>query len=176
MPEVELLGTLVWSERRPLQNTMRVQVRVSSYVYIVKKCGAPPNRMRHRTRHYGERDDGRLIPLNHTFRFCQGLYNAGKIMLELTGQNFETEVLQNQPLPVLVLWGAAMDINSNKIVLQMMKLDATKVKIARVDINKSPDLVMKYSVRDVPLVVLFIEGLALEQDTKLSDVILQQVT
>jgi hypothetical protein len=35
---------------------------------------------------------------------------------------------------------------------------------------------MKYSVRDVPLVVLFIEGLALEQDTKLSDVILQQVT
>jgi len=97
-------------------------------------------------------------------------------MLELTGQNFETEVLQNQPLPVLVLWGAAMDINSNKIVLQMMKLDATKVKIARVDINKSPDLVMKYSVRDVPLVVLFIEGLALEQDTKLSDVILQQVT
>jgi thioredoxin-like negative regulator of GroEL len=97
-------------------------------------------------------------------------------MLELTGQNFETEVLQNQPLPVLVLWGAAMDINSNKIVLQMMKLDATKVKIARVDINKSPDLVMKYSVRDVPLVVLFIEGLALEQDTKLSDAILQQVT
>jgi thioredoxin-like negative regulator of GroEL len=75
-----------------------------------------------------------------------------------------------------VLWGAAMDINSNKIVLQMMKLDATKVKIARVDINKSPDLVMKYSVRDVPLVVLFIEGLALEQDTKLSDAILQQVT
>ena len=97
-------------------------------------------------------------------------------MLELTGQNFETEVLQNQPLPVLVLWGAAMDINSNKIALQMMKLDATKVKTARVDINKSPDLVMKYSVRDVPLVVLFIEGLALEQDTKLSDVILQQVT
>jgi len=97
-------------------------------------------------------------------------------MLELTGQNFETEVLQNQPLPVLVLWGAAMDINSNKIALQMMKLDATKVKIARVDINKSPDLVMKYSVRDVPLVVLFIEGLALEQDTKLSDAILQQVT
>lgn len=97
-------------------------------------------------------------------------------MLELTGQNFETEVLQNQPLPVLVLWGAAMDINSNKIALQMMKLDATKVKTARVDINKSPDLVMKYSVRDVPLVVLFIEGLALEQDTKLSDAILQQVT
>ena len=97
-------------------------------------------------------------------------------MLELTGQTFETEVLQNQPLPVLVLWGAAMDINSNKIALQMMKLDATKVKTARVDINKSPDLVMKYSVRDVPLVVLFIEGLALEQDTKLSDAILQQVT
>ena len=96
------------------------------------------------------------------------------MMLEVTSKNFDTEVLQSQ-LPVLVLWGAAMDVNSNKIALQMMKLDATKVKTVRVDIDKSPDLVMRFSVRDVPLVVLFEQGMALAQDTTLSDALLKQV-
>jgi thioredoxin-like negative regulator of GroEL len=98
-------------------------------------------------------------------------------MLELTGKNFDTEVLQNQKLPVLVLWsGGTMDINSNKIAVQMMKLDPTKVKITMVDISKSPELVMRFSVRDVPLVVLFVAGMAVVQDTVLSDSILKQVT
>jgi thioredoxin-like negative regulator of GroEL len=96
------------------------------------------------------------------------------MMLEVTIKNFESEVLQSQ-LPVLVLWGSVMDVNSNKIALQMMKLDATKVKAVRVDIDKSPDLVMRYTVRDVPLVVLFEQGMALAQDTTLSDVLLKQV-
>ena len=88
-------------------------------------------------------------------------------MLDITGKNFDTEVLQSQ-LPVLVLWGAAMDVNSNKIALQMMKLDAAKVKTVRVDIDASPELVMRFSVRDVPLVVLFIQGMAMAQDTSLT--------
>jgi thioredoxin-like negative regulator of GroEL len=96
------------------------------------------------------------------------------MMLEVTIKNFESEVLQSQ-LPVLVLWGSVMDVNSNKIALQMMKLDATKVKAVRVDIDKSPDLVMRYTVRDVPLIVLFEQGMALAQDTTLSDVLLKQV-
>jgi thioredoxin 1 len=86
------------------------------------------------------------------------------MMLEVTPKNFDAEVLQCQ-LPVLVLWGAAMDVNSNKIAFQMMKLDATKVKCVRVDIDASPELVMRFTVRDVPLVVLFIQGMAMAQDT-----------
>lgn len=97
-------------------------------------------------------------------------------MLELTGKNFDAEVLKSQPLPVIVLWsGGTMDINSNKIALQMMKLDPTKVKISMVDISKSPDLVMRFSVRDVPLVVLFVQGMAVAQDTTLTDSIIKQV-
>ena len=98
-------------------------------------------------------------------------------MLELLGTNFDKEVLKDQKLPVLVLWsGGTMDINSNKIALEMMKLNATKVKIAMVDISHSPDLVMRFSVRDVPLVILFIAGMAMAKDTCLSDSILKQVS
>lgn len=96
-------------------------------------------------------------------------------MLELTGKTFDVEVLLNQPLPVLVLWSAAMDVNSTKIALQMMKLDSTKVKIVKVDIDKSPDLVMRFTVRDVPSLVLFVQGMAMAEDTTLSDTILKQV-
>jgi thioredoxin-like negative regulator of GroEL len=95
-------------------------------------------------------------------------------MTVLTGKNFDLEVLQSA-LPVLVLWGAVMDVNSTKIALAMMKLDAAKVKTARVDIDASPDLVMRFSVRQVPLVVLFVAGMALAEDTTLSETLLKQV-
>ena len=88
-------------------------------------------------------------------------------MLEVTSKTFDAEVLQSQ-LPVIVLWSAAMDVNSNKIAMEMTKLDATKVKIVRVDIDQQPQLVMRFSVRDVPLVVLFIQGMAMAQGTSLT--------
>ena len=96
-------------------------------------------------------------------------------MLELTGKNFESEVIQNQLLPVLVLWAVAMDVNSTQLAFKIMKLDTTKVKIAKVDIDQSPDLVMRYSVRQVPLLVLFVQGMAVAQDTNLSFSILQNI-
>lgn len=95
-------------------------------------------------------------------------------MVQLTGANFDKEVLQDQPLPVLVLWGAR-DVNTTKIYLQMIKLDETKVKITQVYVDDEPALAMKYSIRDVPLVVLFIHGMIVAQDTTLSEAILKQV-
>lgn len=95
-------------------------------------------------------------------------------MVELTSKNFDTQVLHSI-VPVLVLWGLN-EPNSNAIALQMIKLDASKVKSARVDINQQPQLVMRFSVRDVPLLVLFVQGMAMIQDTFLSDSILKQVT
>jgi thioredoxin-like negative regulator of GroEL len=88
-------------------------------------------------------------------------------MLELTGKNFDTEI--DGPLPVLVLWGTTMDVNSNRIALEMMKLDPTKVKIAHVDIDKSPDLVMRFSVRQSPYMVLWIRGIAMEEGITITD-------
>lgn len=95
-------------------------------------------------------------------------------VLQLTGKNFEAEVLQNQ-LPVLVLWGAWMDVNTTKIRLAMMKLDPAKVKITQVYADDCPDLVMKFSVRQIPLVVLFVDGNAVIEDTSLTPGILQNI-
>lgn len=90
----------------------------------------------------------------------------------VTSKNFDTEVLQST-LPVVVLWGEAMDVNSNQVAYQMMvKVDPVLAKCVRIDIDQSPDLVMRFSVRDVPLVVLWIQGMAMEQDTTLSQKIL----
>ena len=95
---------------------------------------------------------------------------------QLTGKNFDAEVLQNQSLPVLVLWGAWMDVNTTKIRLSMMtKLDPAKVKNTQVYADDCPDLVMKFSVRQIPLVVLFVQGMAVAQDTSISPAILQYI-
>ena len=96
-------------------------------------------------------------------------------ILQLTGKTFDAEVLQNQLLPVLVLWGAWMDVNTTKIRLAMMKLDPAKVKLTQVYADDCPDLVMKYSVRQIPLLVLFAQGMAIAQDTTLSPAILQNI-
>ena len=97
------------------------------------------------------------------------------VLTQLTGKNFDAEVLENQPLPVIVLWGAIMDVNTTKIYFQMIKLDVLKVKSTIVYADDCPDLVMKYSVRDIPLVVLFSQGMAIAKDTTLSEAILKQV-
>lgn len=92
-------------------------------------------------------------------------------MLELTGKNFDTEVLQSS-MPVIVLWGSAMDVNSNECALKMEGLEFVgqgRLKLGRVDIDQSPDLVMRFSVRDVPLMVFMMKGMALAQDTSFTD-------
>ena len=96
-------------------------------------------------------------------------------MTQITGKNFDAEVLVNQPLPVLVLWGAWMDVNTTKLRTDMMKLDPAKVKTTLVYADDCPDIVMKFSVRQIPLVVLFIQGMAVAEDTFLSPVILQNI-
>jgi thioredoxin-like negative regulator of GroEL len=96
-------------------------------------------------------------------------------MVQLTGKNFDAEVLQNQPLPVLLLWGAWMDVNTTKIRLQMMKLDETKVKLAQAYIDDVPDLAMKFSIRNCPYVILIVDGMVVAEGTNLTSEILQKI-
>ena len=94
-------------------------------------------------------------------------------MLELTNSNFESKVLQNN-FPVLVLWGMNEPM-SNQIAIQMMKLNSAKVQIGKIDIDISPDLAMKFSIRQIPFIMLFVQGMVIATDTTLSDAILKQV-
>jgi thioredoxin-like negative regulator of GroEL len=94
-------------------------------------------------------------------------------MLQITSKNFEQEVVKSA-LPVLLLWGMNEPASSS-LALQMMKLDPAKVNIARVDIDSSPDLAMQHTIRQCPLVQLFVNGMAIAQDTQLSSQLLEQV-
>ena len=95
-------------------------------------------------------------------------------MISLTTDNFDSEVLQSD-IPVVVLWGMPMNVNSNLIAIAFKKLRLPNVKFSRVDIDAEPELVMRFTIRDVPLLVLFVDGLAIAQDTTLSDTFKEQV-
>ena len=88
-------------------------------------------------------------------------------MILLTSENFAVEVLQS-PLPVLVLFGAVWSILSNHTATKMEALDHTHVKVGRVDVDKSSDLAIRFAVRDMPLVMLFKEGLLVAKDIDLT--------
>jgi thioredoxin-like negative regulator of GroEL len=90
-------------------------------------------------------------------------------MTKITNQNFNSVILQ-VPGPVLVLWGMISDPNTTNL---FNLLSTTTNETAFVDIDANPDLAMKFSIRQIPLLTVFKTGMILAQDTSISPVIVQ---
>jgi len=86
-------------------------------------------------------------------------------VLEVTGKNFETEVLKSD-LPVLVdFWaewcGPCKVIGP--VVSEIAEELSGKLKVAKVNVDDAQDLAGKYQIMSIPTLLLFKKGEAVEQ-------------
>jgi thioredoxin 1 len=85
---------------------------------------------------------------------------AGKNVIELTDQNFESEVLKSD-VPVLVDFGATWCGPCKALAPIVDKLAdeyVGKYKVGKMDIDESPTTTAKFGIRGVPTVLVFKAG------------------
>jgi thioredoxin 1 len=86
-------------------------------------------------------------------------------LLNITDDNFETEVLQSNE-PVLIdfwaVWCGPCRMIA-PIVEEMAGEYAGKAKIAKLDVDANPNVAMKYGIRSIPTILIFKDGKVVEQ-------------
>jgi thioredoxin 1 len=86
-------------------------------------------------------------------------------LLNITDDNFETEVLQSNE-PVLIdfwaVWCGPCRMIA-PIVEEMSGEYAGKAKIAKLDVDANPNVAMKYGIRSIPTILIFKDGKVVEQ-------------
>ena len=84
---------------------------------------------------------------------------------EVTAESFEGEVLQS-PIPVLVDLYAdwCMPCRAmGKVLDQLAPRLEGRVKVAKVNVDKEPDLAAAFGVSSIPMLVLFRDGQIVDQ-------------
>ena len=85
---------------------------------------------------------------------------AGENVIELTDDNFEREVLKSD-VPVLVDFWAEWCMPCKMLTPTIEKLAKDyqgKVKVGKVDTDSNRDTAIKYSISNIPTVILFKGG------------------
>jgi thioredoxin 1 len=85
---------------------------------------------------------------------------AGKNVIELTDENFDTEVTSS-PIPVLVdftaTWCGPCKMLA-PIVEKIADENVGKYKVAKLDIDDAPKVTQRFGVRSVPTILVFKGG------------------
>ena len=92
-------------------------------------------------------------------------FMAGENIVEFTDQNFEQEVLKS-PIPVLVDFWAEWCMPCRMLAPTIEKLAtqyAGKVKVGKVDTDSNRDTALKFSISNIPTVILFKDGQAAQR-------------
>ena len=87
--------------------------------------------------------------------------------LHIDEANFDLEVLKAEK-PVLLEFGATWCAPCKQLEPELIKLGgewADKVRLAKLDVDESPSLTMKFGVMGVPTVILFVNGEAKQRLT-----------
>jgi thioredoxin 1 len=85
-------------------------------------------------------------------------------LLIATDNNFQNEVL-NSPIPVLVdFWGEwCGPCKAIAPIIEEIAQDYKgRVKVAKLDIESNPDVVMNFGIRSFPALLLFIDGFVVD--------------
>jgi thioredoxin 1 len=96
---------------------------------------------------------------------------SGKNVLEITDENFESEVLQSKE-PVLVDFGATWCGPCKQLAPIVQKVadeSGGKYKVGAVDIDDAPTITQKFGVRGVPTVMVFKDGKVIGQHVGLTN-------
>ncbi len=87
--------------------------------------------------------------------------------LHVDDSNFDEQVLKSEK-PVLLEFGATWCVPCRQLEPELVKLDGEwggKARLAKLDVDESPDLTMKYGVMGVPTLILFVKGEAKQRLT-----------
>jgi thioredoxin 1 len=85
---------------------------------------------------------------------------AGKNVIELTDENFDTEVTNSQ-IPVLVDFTATWCGPCKQLAPIVEKIadeNVGKYKVAKLDIDDAPKVTQRFGVRSVPTILVFKAG------------------
>jgi thioredoxin 1 len=85
------------------------------------------------------------------------LVKGGEVMIEVTGRDFDEEVLEGE-LPVFACFTARWCDNCYPTCLfadQLLKEYDRSIKFVRLDTEKSPEIAKKYHVIAVPTILIF---------------------
>jgi thioredoxin 1 len=86
-------------------------------------------------------------------------------LLEITENNFETEVLKSN-IPVLIdfwaVWCAPCKLVA-PIVEDLAKEYAGKLKVAKCDVDSNQSIAIKYGIRSIPTILVFKNGEVAQQ-------------
>lgn len=87
--------------------------------------------------------------------------------LHIDEANFDQEVLKAEK-PVLLEFGASWCAPCKQLEPELLRLGsewADKVRLAKLDVDESSNLTMKFGVMSVPTVILFVNGEAKQRLT-----------
>ena len=85
---------------------------------------------------------------------------AGENTLKFDDDNFETEVLQSD-IPVLVdFWAewCGPCLMLGPVIDDLAEIYNGKIKVGKLDIDKSPQIAARFGVQNIPTVLLFEKG------------------
>ncbi len=92
-------------------------------------------------------------------------------LLHVDEANFDDEVLKSEK-PVLLEFGATWCVPCRQLEPELVKLEGEwsgKVQLAKLDVDESPNVTVKYGVMSVPTLILFVKGEAKQRLTGLQN-------
>ena len=81
--------------------------------------------------------------------------------ITFTDQNFESEVLKEEKMPVLIdfwaTWCGPCKMQG-PIITEVANEMAEKAKVGKIEVDQNPQMAEKYGVRSIPTLVIFKKG------------------
>ena len=90
---------------------------------------------------------------------------AGNSVLEVTDSNFEQEVLKSPQVVMIDFWAAWCGPCKalGPVVDEIAQTYAGKLKVTKMDVDKSPATPSRYGVRGIPTLLIFKDGVVKDQ-------------
>ena len=83
----------------------------------------------------------------------------------LTIKNFDTAVATGA---TLIIWGAEWHAPSNALTNRLVKM-TLKATLYKVDVDLDPDLAIRFSMRGIPTLTVFVDGQLMARETEFND-------